>query len=79
LQDILIGRYSDVHIASFLTACANRLDLDEIADLTRAMVDVGARLAWPETDMVGWTSTALAVCPETEPRRSWYPSPRRRG
>jgi thymidine phosphorylase len=52
VQDILIGRYSDVHIASFLTACANRLDLDEIADLTRAMVDVGARLTWPETDMV---------------------------
>lgn len=52
VQDILIGRYTDVHIASFLTACANHLDTDEIAHLTRAMVDVGSRLTWPQTDMV---------------------------
>src|SRR5690606_25811529 len=40
-------RYSDVHIASFLTACTTLpLDLDETRGLTRAMVDTGVRIAW---------------------------------
>lgn len=48
INDIAAGRYSDVHIASFLTACTTLpLNLDETAALTRAMVDTGARLAWP--------------------------------
>ncbi|GGB92420.1 putative thymidine phosphorylase [Marinobacterium zhoushanense] len=52
VNDVLAGRYTDVHIASFLTACANHLDIDEIAYLTQAMVDVGTRLEWPEADIV---------------------------
>ncbi|GAA0691201.1 thymidine phosphorylase family protein [Marinobacterium maritimum] len=50
--DIQAGRYTDVHIASFLTACANRLDVDEVAHLTRAMVDVGTCLTWPDSGVV---------------------------
>ncbi|MBV1788094.1 thymidine phosphorylase family protein [Marinobacterium sp. D7] len=52
VRDILKGRYTDIHIAGFLTACSNRLDIDEIAHLTHAMVDVGSRLSWPGTDVV---------------------------
>ena len=52
VSDVLHGRYTDVHIASFLTACANRLNIDETAYLTQAMVDVGSRLEWPETEIV---------------------------
>jgi len=49
LKDIVQERYSDIHIATFLTACAgNRLNHDEIIYLTRAMVDVGATLSWPK-------------------------------
>ncbi len=47
MRDIVAGRYSDLHIASFLTACATApLDDKEILSLTRAMVDVGERLSW---------------------------------
>lgn len=45
--DIVDGKYSDIHIASFITACATKpLDRPEILALTRAMVDVGERLSW---------------------------------
>jgi thymidine phosphorylase len=48
IQDVAHGYYSDIHIASFLTACAGeRLDRQETIDLTRAMVAVGERLSWP--------------------------------
>lgn len=48
IGDISAGRYSDVHIGSFLTACTTLpLDLDETCGLTRAMVDTGIRLDWP--------------------------------
>ena len=47
LQDVAAGRYSDIHISSFISGCAARgLDLDEMIALTRAMVDVGDRLEW---------------------------------
>ena len=47
IGDIAAGRYSDLHLATFITACAgDRLDLDETVSLTRAMVDVGERLNW---------------------------------
>ena len=47
VDDIVAGRYSDIHVSSFLTACAGgRLDEDEIIHLTRAMVDSGDRLDW---------------------------------
>ncbi len=48
ITDISAHLYSDVEIASFLTACAgSRLDIDEIIDLTDAMVNCGKRLQWP--------------------------------
>ncbi len=53
IDDILAGRYSDIHIAAFVTACAGgRLDGEEIVALTRAMVDAGDRLQWPATKVV---------------------------
>ncbi|WP_332824924.1 thymidine phosphorylase family protein [Ramlibacter sp.] len=53
IADVAAGRYSDLHLASFVTACAgDRLDLDETVALTRAMVDVGERLQWPGSPIV---------------------------
>ncbi|MCC2634606.1 MAG: Thymidine phosphorylase, partial [Ramlibacter sp.] len=53
IADVAAGRYSDLHLASFVTACAgDRLDLDETIALTRAMVDVGERLQWPGSPIV---------------------------
>lgn len=50
VSDVAAGRYGGVHLSAFLTACAARpLDFDETRALTRAMVDVGKRLAWPGT------------------------------
>lgn len=48
LSDIVDGRYSDIQLAAFVTACAARpLGTDEIAAMTGAMVDTGARMSWP--------------------------------
>ena len=48
IEDIVSGKYSDIHLSSFLTACAARaLDHKEILALTHAMVEVGDRLRWP--------------------------------
>ncbi|MDO8778020.1 MAG: thymidine phosphorylase family protein [Burkholderiaceae bacterium] len=48
--DVAAGRYSDLHIAAFLSACAGgRMDLQETIDLTRAMVNVGERIDWGRT------------------------------
>lgn len=48
--DVARGRYSDVEIACFLTACAgDHLALDEVVSLTKAMIRAGERLdGWPE-------------------------------
>ncbi len=47
VRDIADLRYSDIHLAAFITACAGgRLDHDEIVDLTRAMIRAGERLRW---------------------------------
>lgn len=47
IRDISAGRYTDVHLSAFITACsAFPLDLDEVVHLTRAMVQVGERLDW---------------------------------
>jgi thymidine phosphorylase len=47
VDDIAAGRYSDIHLASFLTACGGeRLDRQEMIDLTSAMVASGERLEW---------------------------------
>jgi thymidine phosphorylase len=48
IQDVVDGKYSDIHLSSFLTACAARpLNHREILALTHAMVEVGDRLTWP--------------------------------
>jgi len=45
--DIVAGRYSDIQLSSFITACsANALDREEVVALTRSMVEVGDRLSW---------------------------------
>ena len=50
IGDVAAGRYSDLHIAAFLSACAGgRMDVQETIDLTRAMVDVGERIDWGRT------------------------------
>jgi thymidine phosphorylase len=47
MQDISDHRYRDIEIAAFLSVCAgDRLNLDEIIGLTRAMVSCGKRLNW---------------------------------
>jgi thymidine phosphorylase len=47
IEDVAAGRYSELQLAAFVTACAgDRLDLDETVALTRAMVDVGERMDW---------------------------------
>jgi thymidine phosphorylase len=53
VDDVVAGLYSDIHLASFITACAaGRLDRGEMAALTRAMIDAGERLTWEGTPIV---------------------------
>ncbi len=53
ISDVTAGRYSDIHLSSFITACSARpLDRDETIGLTRAMVDVGDRLKWEASPVV---------------------------
>jgi thymidine phosphorylase len=48
VEDVAEGRYTDIHLAAFLTAAsAFPLDHAETVALTRAMVGVGDRLVWP--------------------------------
>ncbi len=47
IADIVERRYSDIHIAAFLTASAGgRLNRDEILALTSSMINHGNRLHW---------------------------------
>ncbi len=47
IEDIAAGRYSHIHIAAFLSACAGgRMNNREIVSLTRAMIDVGESINW---------------------------------
>lgn len=49
VRDIVAGRYTEVHLAAFLTgSAAFALDETEIYELTRAMVEAGDRLDWDE-------------------------------
>lgn len=48
ISDIVAGRYMDVQLAAFITACADdSLSRDEIVHLTEAMIGAGKRLKWP--------------------------------
>jgi thymidine phosphorylase len=50
IADVVAGRYSDIHLSSFITACAVLpLDESETVALTKVMVDVGERLTWPSS------------------------------
>ncbi|WP_242093878.1 thymidine phosphorylase family protein [Aestuariivivens sediminicola] len=47
INDIVRGDYSNIHLSAFITACAGeRMDVDEISSLTKAMVASGIRLNW---------------------------------
>jgi thymidine phosphorylase len=53
VTDIVAGRYSDIQVSAFVTACASRpLDLDETTALTRAMVETGEQVTWPASPIV---------------------------
>ncbi|MCD8505181.1 MAG: thymidine phosphorylase family protein [Burkholderiaceae bacterium] len=50
VADIARGRYANIHIAAFLTAMAGRrANVQEVIDLTAAMVAIGERLSWGTT------------------------------
>jgi thymidine phosphorylase len=47
LQDMAAGRYTDIYLSAFLTACtAAGMNLDEVVWLTRGMVQIGERVVW---------------------------------
>lgn len=53
MNDVAASRLSDLHLASFVTACAgDRMTRAETVALTRAMIDVGDRLRWPFSPIV---------------------------
>lgn len=53
IEDISQGNYSDINVATFLTACAGgRLNETEIIDLTKSMTQVGKHLSWPQKIIV---------------------------
>lgn len=53
LSDIIQGRYSNIEIAAFITACAgDHLSIDEINSLSQAMVDTGQHLHWDKAIVV---------------------------
>jgi thymidine phosphorylase len=53
ISDIAAGRYSDVELSAFISACAGeRMATDEIISLTKAMVDTGERLFWKRSPIM---------------------------
>ena len=53
IEDVVEGRYSGLHLAAFVVACAaGRMELHETVGLTRAMVASGQRLSWPYPTVV---------------------------
>lgn len=47
ITDIVAGKYSNIQLATFITACANNnLNTKEMIDLTQAMIQAGDRLIW---------------------------------
>lgn len=53
IDDIAHRNYADITISSFITACAGgRLNLNEIINLTEAMVKSGKKLVWPQNQMI---------------------------
>ena len=53
INDVIQGDYSDIHLSSFVTACATRpLDRDEMIALTQAMLDAGEKIIWKAEPVV---------------------------
>jgi thymidine phosphorylase len=72
IRDVAAGRYADVHLASFITACASgNISRDEVIGLTRAMMDVGDRLDWGRTPIAD--KHCIGGLPGNRPRRSSSP------
>lgn len=47
IQDVVAGKYSNVHLSSFITACGHgNLTIQEIVYLTQAMIKTGEQLHW---------------------------------
>lgn len=47
IRDIVAGKYSNIHLSSFISACGlHNLNTEEIISLTQAMVETGERLHW---------------------------------
>lgn len=45
ISDIVAGKYSNIHLSSFITACSlNNLSIEEIIYLTQAMIETGEQL-----------------------------------
>ncbi|MEJ8568829.1 thymidine phosphorylase family protein [Elongatibacter sediminis] len=52
IDDVAGRRYSDVQSSAFLAACVGgRMTSTEIVELTRAMVESGERLEWPQAEV----------------------------
>jgi len=50
INDVVRGDYSNIHLSAFITACAgNRMDIDEIENLTKAMISSGVQLKWDKS------------------------------
>jgi len=53
ISDVSEGKYSNVELAAFITACAsNNFNATEIVGLTKAMVAIGAKLDWEQKIVV---------------------------
>jgi thymidine phosphorylase len=53
IDDVVAGRYSDIHLSSFITACSARpLNHAEMVALTDAMIAAGSRLQWDRYPVV---------------------------
>ncbi len=50
IADVAAGRYSDIQLAAFVSACAaGHMSVEETIALTRAMVEAGSRMHWEQT------------------------------
>lgn len=53
IDDIVAGRYSDVHVSAFVAACSgDNMNRDEMIALTRAMLETGERIEWSTTPIL---------------------------
>ena len=53
IRDVVAGRYSDIHLSAFVTACSSvGLNREEMVLLTRAMLSCGERMHWSQRPIV---------------------------